>query len=289
MFDIPVSSDLMDLLPLFGAYADLGVVTMETSMERFAEVTALPQVTVMSPTYQGTFVVPPDTTLTGQALYRAANTFYCRLQLSEEFYRDTSVDLASAVIGKTIPALAKALDFCAFMGSGTDDLTSGAILGLFNNTAIKTYQAPLAGQSNVLALTRGDFLAVVGTVASAALQRPCRWYVNPSFLPSLATLKDGTGDTYLLRSPSYTGDGWELVGFPVTWTAVAPSTNQTNQKVAAFGEPSSYLVAIREYLDMMASDTYALGANLKEIRAILRGNCMTREPTGFATLTLSAQ
>jgi HK97 family phage major capsid protein len=93
----------------------------------------------------------------------------------------------------------------------------------------------------------------------------------------------------MLKTPAETQGEWHLVGFPVTWAAQAPALEQANAKVAAFCEPSSYLVAIREEMEIMSSDGANFGQALRNIRAIMRGKCQTREATGLATLQLAAR
>jgi hypothetical protein len=290
MFPIPVSPDLFDLLLIYGAFRDLGVRQLLGQYTRFAKVTSLPAVVVASPTYQGTYTIPADASLAGGGTYEAASTFACLLQISHEWLQDVKMEIASAVLGKLVPAMAKAIDFCAFQGTGDDDLSSGAMTGIFVDAAIANYAAQTVGKTNIAALDRSDFLNTIAAVAPAALQRPCRWYVHPAFIPQLMLLKDGPGDTYLLRSPARTGTSeWTLVDFPVTWTAQAPSVNQAGQKVAAFGEPSSYTVALRSEVEIMSSDDVSFAQVLRNVRAMQRGHAFTREATGFATLSLSKQ
>jgi HK97 family phage major capsid protein len=290
MFPIPVSPDLFDLLLIYGAFRDLGVREMLGQYTKFAKVTGLPSAVVASPSYQGTYTIPADTTLAGAEISEASNTFAVLLQISLEWLNDVKLDIGSAVISKVVPGLAKAVDFCAFLGTGDDDLTSATQTGIFMDANIASYTPTAVGKTNILALERFDFINTVGTVAPAALQRPCRWYIYPGFIPLLMQLKDGPGDTYLLRSPAMTGsDEWVLCGFPVTWTAQAPAVNQGQQKIAAFGEPSSYTVAIRTELEMMSSDGASFTQAMRNVRAIMRGKCLTREATGFATLKLAAQ
>ena len=289
LFPVPVSPDLFDLLLIYGAFRDLGVRQMLGEYTRFVNVTGLPDAVVASLTNQGTYTIPADTGLTGSSVWKVSNTFAVLIKASLAWVQDPTLEIGNAVIGKVVPGLAKAIDFCAFSGSGQDDLTSALQTGIFIDANIPSYTPDLPGKTNIQALDRADFINTIGTVAPAALQRPCRWYIYPGFIPALMLLKDGPGDTYLLRTPAQTEGEWTLVGLPVTWTAQAPSLNQGGNKIAAFGEPSSYTVALRGEIELMSSDGADLDKAIRNFRAIMRGNCFTREATGFATLALGAK
>jgi hypothetical protein len=290
MFPVPVSPDVWDLLLTYGAFRDLGLKPMQGQYTRFAQVTGLPDAYVFSPDMQGLGAPPVDASLAGKSLYEASNTFSCLLQISREWLNDVRFDVGSAVLSRVVPGLAKRVDWCAFQGNGVDDLLNGAQTGIFVDQTIPTYKPLVGGKTTIVALERGDFIGVIGSVAPAALQRPCRWYINPGLIPNLMPLKDGDGNSWLLRTPAETGGEWHLVGYPVTWAAQAPALNQAGAKIAAFGEPSSYLVALRQELEMMSSESGAtFSQNARNIRALMRGRVQTRESTGLATLTLSPQ
>jgi HK97 family phage major capsid protein len=286
---VPVSPDVWDLLLTYGAFRDLGVRPMSGYYTKFAQVTGLPDAYVFSPAKQGTAAPPVDKSLAGNELVEAANTFICWLQVSLAWLNDPKFDVASAVLSRVIPGLAKRVDWCAFQGTGVDDLLNAGQTGIFVDQAIPSYTPALVGSTNILALNRVDFLNTVGAVAPAALQRPCRWFIYPGFIPKLLQLKDGDGNTYLLKTPAETHGEWNLVGFPITWASQAPALDQASQKIAAFGEPSSYLVALRQELEIMSSDASGFAQVIRDMRGIMRGMCQTRDASGLATLKLAAQ
>ncbi len=79
-----------------------------------------------------------------------------------------------------------------------------------------------------------------------------------------------------------------LLGFPVTWAAQAPSAVAAGAKVAAFGNPDAYLVALHEDFEITKSEGGGeFSLNAVNFRALGRGQSMLREPTGFATLSLA--
>jgi HK97 family phage major capsid protein len=137
-------------------------------------------------------------------------------------------------------------------------------------------------------LIREDFIGAIAAVAPAALQRPCRWFISPALIPALLLLKDGTGPKYLLKTPAETGGEWRLIGFPVTWAAQAPSATTAGSKIAAFGEPNSYLVGVREDFEMGHADGTKFDQNIRLIRCLARARCDLREATGLATLKLAS-
>jgi HK97 family phage major capsid protein len=228
-----------------------------------------------------------DASITGANLVETSNTLAALIEISLEVLEDARVTLAHAVLKAFVGGLAKSLDYACFQGNGADDQTNGLTTGIFANGSI-TKQNAGAGGASVGALSRGDFINTVGQVATAALQRPCRWYINPGFIPKLMTLKDGPGDTYLLKSPAETGGEWYLVGFPVTWAAQAPGTDGAAQQIAAFGEPQSYLVAMREEFELASSDALNFHRAIKNFRAITRVKAEARDATGFAILKTAA-
>lgn len=291
---VPVSEEIFDLLLIYGAFKDLGVSPMPGAFTKFVVVNGLPTVLVYPTDKQGYITTPVDNTLSGLNLggpgaAQACNTFIGLIEASRELLNDSRVDLAGLIFRLFFQAIAGAIDYCAFQGNGNGDLTNAYQTGIFLDANIKSNQVKLVGQTKLAMLARNDFINTIGVVNSAALQRPCRWYINPKFIPALLTLKDGDGASWLLKTPADTGNEWHLVGFPVTWAAAAPGIEAANAKVAAFGEPNSYCVGIRQLFELMSSEGVKFAGNIRQIRALARGKCITRDATGFATLQLSAQ
>ena len=92
-----------------------------------------------------------------------------------------------------------------------------------------------------------------------------------------------------MHTPAQTEGEWELVGFPVTWAIQAPGNDVAGQKVAAFGAPDGYLVALQEKMEILASDDARFSAAIRQMRLVNRGRVETRESTWFATLALAKQ
>jgi hypothetical protein len=294
MFPIPVSPEIFDLLYIYGAFKDLGVNEMLGQYTKFVIVNGYPTILVYASDQQGYVTVPADTTTSGLDIGgpnvgQACSSFIGMIEASRELLNDPKIDLSGLIFRLFFQAIAGAIDYCAFVGNGNDDLTNGSQTGIFMDANIKSYQPNVPGKSTISTLSREDFINTIAVVKPAALQRPCRWYISPAFIPKLMALKDGDGASWLLRTPADTGGEWHLVGFPVTWAAAAPAIELAAQKIAAFGEPNSYCVGIRNLFELMAADGARFNHNIKQIRAIARGKCVTRDATGFGTLKLSAQ
>ena len=138
-------------------------------------------------------------------------------------------------------------------------------------------------------LLRSDFLAAVSACAPAALQRECKWIISPSLLTPLMALVDTNAKAYLLQTPSATGGPWKLCGFDVVWAAQAPATQTAGSTIAIFGHLPSYLVAIREELEVMLRDgNTGFQSNEKSFRAMARAFCQTRAASGLVKFALAA-
>jgi HK97 family phage major capsid protein len=157
--------------------------------------------------------------------------------------------------------------------------------GIMVDANIRTFSANL-GNTTFEQLDRMDFLGVLSTIAPAAMQRECRWFINPGFIPLLLKIAEGNGAYWTLKTPAETSDGtWSLVGFPVVWAAQMPAIDGPGQKFAAFVQPDSYLVGLAEEFSIGASDNAGWSTLQKVFRAYARVWCQTRGATGIATLT----
>ena len=148
--------------------------------------------------------------------------------------------------------LNKAADRACFVSDGSDDATDGGQTGIFAHGSVPSYSAA-AGRTSASALVLADFAATIGTVAASALQRACRWWANPVFLPTLMLLKDG--QEKILIPPTTPGGEWMLAGFPVTWTAAAPAVDSAGHSIAAFGRGEAFMFAIARDVQLRQSET----------------------------------
>ncbi|HEV2331197.1 MAG TPA: phage major capsid protein [Verrucomicrobiae bacterium] len=288
----PIADDIYNLLLQYGQYKDLGLRKMVGQYTKYTKVTGFPTAIFITPNQLGKATIPPDNSLAGTSLTPDANTIAALIQISLAWLEDEKVDLSEIVLEKFIMGLASRIDYGCFQGNGQDDTMNGMTTGLFFDGTIPKYQAG-AGAIQVAGLQRTDFINVTGQVAPAALQRmevrSPRWYISPVLIPQLLQLRDGAGPKYLLKTPAETGGPWRLVGFPVTWAAQAPATNAANAKVAVFGNPDAYLVALHKNFELSwSAKGQEFGSATSQFRALGRGQSMMREVTGFAALQLAA-
>jgi HK97 family phage major capsid protein len=279
-----MSEQLFDLLLIYGAYKTLGLRALVKNYTKFSKTTGRPSAYFLTPSMAGN-AIPADTAFAGAQLLPLANWVASLVNVSLQLVEDSAVDLSRVMVENFTQGLAARIDWACFQGTGANDTSNGSQTGIFVDATIKTFGAG-TGAASVAQLSREDFIGVVGAVAAAALQRPCAWWIHPAFIPSLMKITEANGAKYVLKTPAQSRDGnWELVGFPVNWTAQAPSTDGPGQLVAAFGRGDSYLVNLSEQF-IIESSPFTKWNTLQEVyRAYARVFCETRESTGLATLT----
>jgi HK97 family phage major capsid protein len=281
-----MAQDVFDLVLIYGAFRTLGLRKMSYQYTKFAQITALPTAVFIPPSTQTATPIAPDAAFTGASLLPEANYVSTLLPVSIQLYEDNAVDFSRLLLETLAKSIAATVDYACFQGNGNVDPTNGGQIGMFVDNTITTVSADATNVS-IKTLIRDSFVNTVAAVSAAALQRPCNWWISPAFLPGLLTIKEGA--TYMLKTPSETGDGtWRILGFPVVWTAQAPSANTPGSKIAAFGNPDSYLVALREDFQMDSSAAPGWNTLQKYVRSYSRVWCQTREKHGLATLALAA-
>jgi len=294
LMSIPIwSGEIWDLLLHYGQYKDLGLRKMVGAYTKYPRVTGFPNAAAITPTQQGQVTLQPDTSLTGDCVTPDANTVACLIQASIAWLQDEKVDLSEVIVSKMVMGLAARIDYMAFQGSGMDDPNNGLTLGIFTDPNVANVQAPVS-ETSILKLQRQDFIQVLEKLNPAALQRmedePPRWYIHPSFIWQLLQLYDARAMKYLLHTPAETQGEWHLVGFPVTWAAQAPAVVAPAARIAVFGNPDAYLIALHEDFEITMSEKGAdFGMATKSFRAIARGKSMMRDASGFAALQLAGE
>jgi HK97 family phage major capsid protein len=290
-FPQPVSENVLNLTLYFGVFRDF-FVPMPTQKTRFAKLTGVPNAYWINSTVTtlGNRQITADTALAGANIDETANTVATIIEASREVLADGKLVIMPTLLLAITQGLGKAIDYVCMQGNGVDDQTNGLITGMFVDNAIPATGAGV-GEVNVKSLTRASFCNAVGAIAPGALQRPenCRWWISPSFIGALLQLKDGPSGQYLLQSPSQTKSGeFEMVGFPVSLTAQAPSIDGANKKIAAFGNRGAYLAAIREDVEVMSGDGQKFNQNINQIRGLMRGFCQTRDAASLTVLSTAA-
>jgi hypothetical protein len=283
-----VSDDVLYASWQYGAYKDLGLRVLTGALMKYCNITQPAQGFFITPNNQGKVVIPSDVFLSGDEVCELANTIACLVEASVELIQDGKTAIAEAILRGLAEGHAKAVDYASLQGNGNDDPLNGVQTGIFADPNIAS--APSAnGNTSVSALQRDDFINVIAAVDPSALVRSPRWFISAAFLPKLLRIRDGVGPQYVLRTPAETKGDWELVGFPVTWSTQAPGNDAIGQKVAAFGAPDGYLVALQENIEVMASDAARFTANIRQLRLLNRGIVMTRQANWLATLQLAKQ
>lgn len=283
-----VYAAVWDLILINGVFKELGVITMSTMQTKVAQATANPTAIMVPPSLMGSTVYPADASLTGSNTTPEANTIGVLLPVSRELMQDEKANLSYYLLTRFSEAIAGAIDYCAIQGTGAVDTTNGGITGIYQDNTIATVNAN-QGDSSIPQLVRADFLLAVAAVSPAALQRGCKWIISTSFIAPLMNLVDSQGKEYLLKTPSETSDGtWRLCGFEVVWAAQAPAVQTPGSIIAAFGHLPSYLVAIREELEVMLRDSAGFSSNEQSFRALGRAFAQTRAPSGLVKLALAA-
>jgi HK97 family phage major capsid protein len=286
LLPIDVSLDIFDLVLINGAFKDLGFTPMSSMFTKFAQTIANPQAFWITPS-NASATIAPDVALTGSSLTPEANSLAVLLPVSRELLQDEKADLSYYLLSRFSQAIAAAIDYASLQGNGNNDTTNGSQTGIFIDNTITSITSA-QGNTLIPQLVRSDFISVIAAVAPAALQRPCRWFISPSFIAPLMLLADSQAKEYLLKTPADSGDGeWYLCGFPVTWCAQGPANNVAGSKIAAFGHGPSYMCAVRQLLEVILSDGQGFASNQQFFRAIARAFCQTRQSSGLVTLTLS--
>ncbi|HEV7924261.1 MAG TPA: phage major capsid protein [Verrucomicrobiae bacterium] len=289
LLPIPVAEAIFDLISIYGAYKELGVVAMTSQETKIGQATANPSAVWITPANQGLTTIPGDVALTGTSLTPETNTLAILLAVTRELLADEKAHLAYYLLTRFAQGLAQALDYACFSANGNNDQTNGSQTGMFLDSTLTTATSA-QGNASIAQLARGDFLAAVAAVTPAALQRNCSWFISTSFIAPLMALVDTEAKGYLLKTPAETGDGsWNLVGFPVVWAAAAPAVQTPGSVIAAFGAGDCYQVGMRSELEVMLRDgATGFSSNEQFFRALARAFCGTRQASGLVKLALAA-
>jgi HK97 family phage major capsid protein len=285
MVPTPVASLVLNLMNLYGAWQTLGVVPLDSGKSTLAEVSVEPYAAWITPANNGTAAMLPGS-IVGAGIAAECPTIGALIEVANALIEDAKTTWEGALLEAMVNSLNKAADFACFAADGGDDATDGGQTGIFAHAGV-TAKVAGAGNVSVATLDFQDFADTIGTVSPAALQRPCRWWINPAFLPKIMTIKDG--NEKILKAPARVGDDWMLAGFPVTWTAAAPSTDSPASNVAAFGRGDAFTFAIARSFELRRSESgRGYNYNLSLVRATMRAQAKMRNAASFATLKTAA-
>jgi HK97 family phage major capsid protein len=209
------------------------------------------------------------------------------LGVERELLEDAEYDVTAYVMENFAEAMALKLDELCLTADGTDDETDSGMSGVF---VTGTAAAAAAGNITTETTDLDDWVKCLTTVDAGVLNRPCRWWINPRTLARALLVRDLNGRPIFqtaLEAPAYGGVG-SILGYPVTPSHAAPSTNAANAKIAVFGDPRAHVLGLRADFAFDASDDFAFDGVKRMFRGLARAGVKTRKATGLAVLTLPA-
>jgi HK97 family phage major capsid protein len=282
---IPVAQDVYSLVLKYGVFRTFGIVPMATGKTKLASLTGKPTGYWITPANQGN-AITESTSISGASITPEAAMVGALCTVSGELLSDDRVVFENALLEAFVAGLSYRIDWSCLQADGTADTTDGGMTGIFLNGSVPVANAA-AGHTSVATLDPDDFASVIAAVTPSALQRPCRWWIAPDFLPSL--LKIRSSGVPLLKPPTAPDGEWTIHGFPITWAAAAPNTDAISSPIAAFGRGDAYSVGLRQDFEIAASASGAGWAtNSWLFRAIARAICTMRDATSLAILKTPA-
>lgn len=278
-----LSQKVYDLLPEYGIWSTLGVEPLTTRNTTLVVDTADP----VAKFYADGASIDDDSTAAATTVTATAKKIAVMSKVSSELLADSELDITSRILRQFLRAIAYRMDFAAFRADGTDDATNGEFTGVFNFGTVYT---AASGNTTVETLDFEDVTATIMTPGVAALTRMSRWWMHPHILTRLLHIKDSNGRPIFLTSveaPAAGGLG-SILGYPVTLGNVCPSTNSAGQKLAAFGDPDSFAVGIRQDVTIASSDQVYFASDQVAFRGIARAAFKGRLATALGLLKTAA-
>lgn len=281
-----LDAELFNLLATAGAWRTLGVRPMISRTKKFPILTTRPTARVI---YADGIALPDDSAAAGTSVSGDAAVIGVLVNISTRLAEDMGADLSVELIQAFVEAMSYRFDYIAFSGNGATDADNGGFVGIFDSASGAATATASAGNDTILELDTADFERAVGALDSGALERKCRWWINSSNLYKFMALRDGSGSP-LLKSVLDTGGEtlFSILGYPVTLTAAAPSTDAAGSPVAAFGHGPSYAVGLREDFGWETTNHFRWDYYQRTLRALSRATFAMRRPLGFVILKTAA-
>lgn len=273
-------------LALYGKWNTLGVRRMGTKLTRLPIKTARPVANFIL-TEAGP--ISDDTNVAGTEVTLQVLPIAVLLNVSRQVIDDALFDVTEIVLNDFVQAYNQRLDFAAFAANGTADGLNGGMTGIFN---FWTAAVAANGNTNAAGLQLEDFMRVLLSVDAVTLERPgTAWWLHPQMLVRFLGVKDKNGRPLFLNAleaPTPSGIG-SILGYPVHLCHAAPNVDGAGKPVAAFGDPDSLVVGIREDFGFEATDAYRWNTYERSFRGVGRAGVKGRIATGGAVLTTAAQ
>jgi HK97 family phage major capsid protein len=278
-----VLPEVYDALGTYGIWNTLGVRRVGT------KATTIPVKTARA---IGAFIdeagsITSDATKAGTGATLTVKKAAVLLAISRELLQDSELDVTTDVLNDFAEALAERLDWAFFCGTGAADQTNGGFTGVFE---AGTAAVAAAGTTTVASLQLEDFTNVLTKVAPVVLQRPSKWWIHPTQIARIMSVKDGNGRPLFMtaiEAPAYGGLG-SILGYGVIPGHVLPSTEAASAKIAAFGDPQGYVVGLRQDMEITSSDHVFFDTDERAFRGIVRAGGRIRRADAFGILTLPA-
>jgi len=275
--------EVYDALAIFGAWSTLDVIPVNRGSYKVPVKTARPTAGWID---EGS-PIPDDTNQAGTAPTLLIKTAGVLVNVSKQLLEDAEIDLTQDLLLDFIEALAERLDWSFFRGTGTANSTDGGFTGIFSAGTAAT---AATGNQTVEDLDYTDFIRCLTTVKPAVLSRPARWWIHPTMLARVCAIKDIAGRPIFLPSSAVPSPGaiGSILGYPVSLSLIAPTTNTAGSSIAVFGDPKAYAVGIRQDIGIEAAEQFRWNTFEVSMRGIVRAGGVIRDAQSFAVLKTSA-
>lgn len=278
-----IDREIYDLLLTYGAYRVLNVRTVTTRATELRVQTARLAMAFVDEAA----AVGADSTKAGSKTSLALKKIGGLISVSNELLSDDVTGVVENILRDFAESFAYTLDWIAYTANGDADSVDGGFTGMFYGG---TSRVAASGNVSVATLDYEDWLACIINAPAEVLMRQPKWFIHPSMVARSMQLKDTTGRPLFqtaLEAPSYGSIG-SLLGFPIQPVGVAPNTDGTSKKIAAFGDPQGQAVRIRSDLAVESSEHFAFNSDEMTFRGLGRAGSLTRAATAFQILTTAA-
>lgn len=219
----------------------------------------------------------------GGSVSGAVQTGMVLVYASREELQDATTDMSAEILRGIAESIAYGLDFSAFASNGGADQTDAGYYGIFETATVHTGCIATAAAGNVTVGTTDldDWVRCQTTVSAAVNKRASKWWMNPTILAMVALIRDSNGRPIFqtaLEAPSTTIGS--ILGKPIVPVDAAPSTNAASAKIAVYGDADSYVVGIRQDIELAQSEHIKFAENMIGFRGTIRASLKHRIPTG---------
>ena len=296
-------NEIYDLLLEYGDWSSLGVIRVGMRTTVLPIATARPGYNWIGAGTGGAGETTAITegSFTGSSVSLLIQTLAVYLTVARELLADSTVDLAGYILREMGQSMSYGLDYTAFAAAGAASQADAGYYGIFNAGTVNAsaIATAAAGNTSISKLDLEDWLLPLTTVSPIVLKRPARWWMHPQLIAKCALVRDKQGRSLFqtmleapVGKPGQPGGIGSILGYPVTPTAAAPSTDAASAKIAVFGDPQGQAIGIRSDLELATSDDIKFAENMRAFRALMRCGVKQRSSGAnlvpFAVLTLPA-